>query len=270
MGVDRASGFRSVGMTTSIIERMAVEVDGSGEPIVMVHGLGGTSNTFTPQMEVAGRLRAIRPDLPGSGRSPANGQISIQAFVDRIVAAARTLGVERAHFVGHSMGTIVCCHIAVQHPGLVRSLALLGPVLTPPDAVRKALQDRAQKARSEGMAPIADAIVQAATSSDTKSTQPLAVAFVRESLMRQDAEGYARSCEALAAAEPADIGRIKCKVLLITGDEDAVAPPSGVRAMAERMEAAQTMVLGRCGHWTGIERTRDVNGALRSFYFGRA
>src|SRR5690349_136601 len=145
-GAGRASGVRSAGMTTSIIERMAVEVDGSGEAVVMVHGLGGTSNTFTPQMEVTGRLRAIRPDLPGSGRSPANGSISIQTFVDRIVAAARTLGVERAHFVGHSMGTIVCCHIAVQHPALVRSLALLGPVLTPPDAVRKALRDRAQKA----------------------------------------------------------------------------------------------------------------------------
>jgi 3-oxoadipate enol-lactonase len=249
-GAGGASDSGGVGMTTSIVERMAVEVDGSGEAVVMVHGLGGTSNTFTPQMEVAGRLRTIRPDLPGSGRSPANGSISIQGFVDRVVAAARTLGVERAHFVGHSMGTIVCCHIAVQHPGLVRSLALLGPVLTPPDFVRKALRERAQKARAEGMAPIAD--------------------FVRESVMRQDAEGYARSCEALASAEPADIGRIKCKALLITGDEDAIAPPSGMRAMAERMEAAQTMVLGRCGHWTGIERTRDVNAALRSFYFGRA
>ena len=257
-------------MGTHVIERMTVEVDGSGEAMIMIHGLGGTSNTFTPQMEVAGRMRTIRPDLPGSGRTPANGAISIQGFVDRIVGAARALGVERAHFVGHSMGTIVCCHIAVQHPGLVRSLALLGPVLAPPDAVRKALRDRAQKARSEGMAPIADAIVQAATSADTKSTQPVAVAFVRESLMRQDAEGYARSCEALAAAEPADIARIKCKALLITGDEDAVAPPSGMRAMAERMDSAQTMVLGRCGHWTGVERARDVNTALRSFYFGRA
>jgi pimeloyl-ACP methyl ester carboxylesterase len=257
-------------MTTSIVERMAVEVEGSGEVVVMVHGLGGTSNVFTPQMDVTGRMRSVRPDLPGSGRSPANGPLSIQTFVDRVVATARTLGVDRAHFVGHSMGTIVCCHIAEQHPSLVRSLALLGPLLAPSDAARQGLRDRAAKARAEGMAPIADAIVQAATSADTKSTQPVTVALVREFLMRQDAEGYAKSCEALAAAQPADVSRIKCKTMLITGDEDVVTPPSGVRAMAERMDTPQTIILNRCGHWTGLERTREVNQALRSFYFGRA
>jgi pimeloyl-ACP methyl ester carboxylesterase len=168
------------------------------------------------------------------------------------------------------MGTIVCCHIAEQHPSLVRSLALLGPLLAPSDAARQGLRDRAAKARAEGMAPIADAIVQAATSADTKSTQPVTVALVREFLMRQDAEGYAKSCEALAAAQPADVSRIKCKTMLITGDEDVVTPPSGVRAMAERMDTPQTIILNRCGHWTGLERTREVNQALRSFYFGRA
>ena len=257
-------------MTTSIVERMAVEVEGSGDAVVMVHGLGGTSNVFTPQMEVAGRMRSIRLDLPGSGRSPANGALTIQGFVDKVVTAVRTLGVERAHFIGHSMGTIVCCHLAEQHPSLVRSLALLGPLLAPSDTARQGLRERAVKARAEGMAPIADAIVQAATSSDTKSTQPVTVALVREFLMRQDAEGYARTCEALAAAEPAEVGRIRCKSMLITGDEDVVAPPSGVRAMAERMDTPQTIILNRCGHWTGLERAREVNAALRSFYFGRA
>jgi 3-oxoadipate enol-lactonase len=257
-------------MGSHVIERMTVEVDGSGDAVVMIHGLGGTSNTFTPQMDVVGRMRAIRPDLPGSGRSRANGPLSIQSFADRVVAAARALGIERAHFVGHSMGTVVCCHIAAQNPSLVRSLALLGPLLAPSDAARNGLRDRARKAREEGMAPIADAIVQGATSADTRSNQPVTVALVREFLMRQDAEGYARTCEALAAAEPADLGRIKCKALLITGDEDAIAPPSGARAMAERMDTAQTIILNRCGHWTGLERAREVNDALRSFYFGRA
>jgi 3-oxoadipate enol-lactonase len=142
--------------------------------------------------------------------------------------------------------------------------------LAPSDAARQGLRDRAAKARTEGMAPIAEAIVQAATSADTKSTQPVTVALVREFLMRQDAEGYARSCEALASAQPADVSRIRCKTLLITGDEDVVTPPSGVRAMAERMDTPQTIILNRCGHWTGLERTREVNQALRSFYFGRA
>jgi pimeloyl-ACP methyl ester carboxylesterase len=257
-------------MSTQIIERMAVEVDGSGDAVICIHGLGGTSNTFTPQMRVLdGRCRVVRPDLPGSGRSPAGGTLTIQGFVDAVVRMAGVLGIERAHLIGHSMGTIVCQHIAVQQPRLARSLFLAGPLLAPADAARKGLKDRAGKARTEGMAPIADAIVQAATSADTKSNQPVTVALVREMLMRQDAEGYARTCEALAEAGAADVGRIGCPTVLLTGDEDAVAPPTEVRALAGRIAGARASVFNRCGHWATFERAAEVNAVLKEFYAGR-
>ena len=51
------------------IDRMAVEVDGEGDAIVLVHGLGGSCNTWTPLMPALARMRAVRIDMPGSGRS---------------------------------------------------------------------------------------------------------------------------------------------------------------------------------------------------------
>src|SRR5437870_3996588 len=73
-------------MTTQMIERMAVELDGQGTPVILVHGLGGTSNFYTPQAAaLAERYWTIRPDLPGSGRSPAWEQTTIQSFVDALV-----------------------------------------------------------------------------------------------------------------------------------------------------------------------------------------
>ena len=258
-------------MTTVAVERMQVETEGSGEPIVMLHGLGGTSNTFCPQvLGLNGNYRTIRPDLPGAGRSPASASITIQSLVDMAARAARALGVERAHFVGHSMGTIVCQHIAEQHPELVRSLALFGPIHQPPEPARKGLADRAAKARNEGMPGIADQIVQATLSGDTKSNAPVAVALVREFIMRQDAEGYARNCEALAAAQPANLDRIKCPVRLVTGDEDPVAPASNARTMAERLSDARVTILNRCGHWSTIERPQDCNQVLKELLGGRA
>ncbi len=74
------------------------------------------------------------------------------------------------------------------------------------------------------MQAIADALVQAAISTETRTRRPVAVAFVRESLMRQCPDGYARSCDALADAQPAEVGGIECPTLLVTGDEDVVAP----------------------------------------------
>lgn len=258
-------------MSSLAVERMQVEVEGSGDPVIMLHGLGGTSNTFCPQvLGLGGRYRTIRPDMPGSGRTPVSGSLTIQSMVDAVVRAAKAIGAERAHFVGHSMGTIVCQHVAEQHPELVRSLALFGPIHQPPEPARKGLGDRAAKARNEGMPGIADQIVEATLSGDTKSNAPVAVALVREFIMRQDAEGYARNCEALAAAQPANLDRIKCPVRLVTGDEDPVAPASNARTMAERLFDARVTILNRCGHWSTIERPQECNQVLRELFGGRA
>jgi pimeloyl-ACP methyl ester carboxylesterase len=214
-------------------------------------------------------LRVIRPDLPGSGRSRLIDTPSIPRFAELIVRMAQVLGIERAHFAAHSLGTIVCQHIAVQQPQLVRSLILLGPLLEPPEAARQGLQERARAARSGGMAPIADAVVQGTLAASSRSEQPLSVVLVREMLMRQDSEGYARTCEALAAVTAAAIRSIRCPVLLLAGNEDPVAPPSVARMMAEHIEGAQLTVFDRCGHWTMFERVAEVNSAMRQFYSGR-
>ena len=83
-------------MATQLLERMAVEIDGAGDAMVMLHGLGGTSNVFTPQMGLlAPRFRVVRPDLPGAGRSPATGDITIPGVVETVLRAVRAL-VEQA------------------------------------------------------------------------------------------------------------------------------------------------------------------------------
>ncbi|MEZ5831762.1 MAG: alpha/beta hydrolase [Dongiaceae bacterium] len=257
-------------MTTQIVDRMAVEIDGEGDPVILLHGLGGTSNTWTPQMGVfAGRCRAVRPDLPGSGRSPLPGEaLSIDSLVDWVIRMAERLGIARAHFAGHSMGTILCQHIAARAPKLVRSLALIGPLTAPPDAARKGLKDRAHKARAGGMANIADAIVQAATSSQSKTSNPVAIAATRESLMRQPPEGYAANCEALSEAMAADPAAISCPALLIAGEDDVVAPPSVARGLADRLQGARVHVLPRIGHWLTFEAANEVNGLLKEFLSG--
>jgi 3-oxoadipate enol-lactonase len=259
-------------MPLHTFDRMVLEDEGEGDAVVCVHGLGGSSNTFTPLMPALARHRVLRVDLPGSGRSQsAEGALSIARMVDAVVNACERLRLQKAHFIGHSMGTIVCQHLAVQSPALVRSLTLFGPLMAPPEAARTGLRARAAKARHEGvsgMHAITATLLAASVSADTRQRLPLAVAFVRESLMRQSGEAYARSCEALADAEAARVENITCPVLLVTGDEDPVAPPQAVRAMAERLHTAastRVVILPRCGHWTPVERAEECQAELRSF-----
>ena len=252
------------------VERMAVEIQGEGEPVVMIHGLGGTSNTFTPVLAAFARHRTIRFDLPGSGRSPrVDGPLSLRLFVERALLVMRKAEVERAHVVAHSMGTIVAAHLAATEPGKVTSLALFGPLLAPPDPARTAIRARAAEARKGDMQPIADALLQSSVSADTRIKRPAAAAFVRELLMRQDAEGYARTCEALAEMQPADTSRIDCPTLLVTGDEDVVAPPQSVRMMSERIAGSRVEVLRGCGHWTPVEKPEECTALLQRFLLER-
>ena len=260
-------------MAFHLIDRMAVEDEGDGDAVVCLHGLGGSSNTWTPVMPALSPYRVVRIDLPGSGRSHAvPGTLSIERLAQAVLTVCARLGIARAHFLGHSMGTIVCQWLAAEHPKLVHSLALFGPLLAPPEPARAAIRTRATKARTEGaagMQDIAQALMSAATSADSRARFPAAAAFVRESLMRQDPDGYARNCDALANAQPAAVERIRAAVLLVTGDEDGVAPPQSVRALAEQMSGVpggvRTVILTRCGHWTPIERPEDCSRELRDF-----
>lgn len=260
-------------MATSFVERMAVEEDGAGDAVLLIHGLGGTSNTWAPLMTVFARHRALRPDLPGSGRSHrVEGPLSIARFVEAMLRVLKEFSVERAHVVAHSLGTIVAAHLAAAEPSRVRSLALFGPLLAPPDPARAGIRARGEKARQEGVAgmqAIADALLQAATSGETRAKRPAAAAFLRESVMRQDPDGYGRSCDALVEAQPADASRIACPTLLVTGDEDAVAPPQSVRMMGQRIAGSRVEVLRGCGHWTPLEKPEECSELLRRFYMQR-
>jgi pimeloyl-ACP methyl ester carboxylesterase len=266
----------ALAVATEFVDRIAIEWDaaaGASDSVLMIHGLGGTSNTWTPILDGFRRFAMLRFDLPGSGRSArVEGPLSIARFVTASLRVLAAKGLERAHVAAHSLGTIVALHLAADQPKLVRSLALFGPLLAPPDPARTAIRARGEKLRREGvvgMQEVADALVQVATSAETRQKRQVAAAFVRESLMRQDPEGYARTCDALAEAVPADASRIHCPTLLVTGEEDVVAPPQAVRALGAKIADAQVEVLRGCGHWEPVEKPEECISLLQRFYARR-
>ena len=262
-------------MTIVWIDKMAVDTRGEGDAVVMVHGLGGSMNAWTPLLPALARHRVVRVELPGSARSrhayaladsaPAGGALSMEVFADSVIRVCAVLGITNAHFVGHSMGTIVCQHIATKSPSLVRSLALFGALAEPYPDMREGMVQRAAVARSEGMFDIAEGISSYALSPSSFEAQPVTVAYVREGIAAQDPEGFARNCLALAEATATRIELIRCPVLLVSGDEDRVTPLSGARALADKLADARVEVLSRCGHWPMLERAAESQRLLRDF-----
>jgi 3-oxoadipate enol-lactonase len=247
-------------------KELAVEVDGQGPAVLLVHGLGGTSNFFQPQAEVlAETFQVIRPDLEGSGRSPVSGVLSIDSLADDLAHLLDTLGIETARVVGHSLGTLVVRSLAARYPDKVSALVLLGAVRPPAPAGQEATRARAATVREKGMAAVASTIVANATSEATRRDRPEVAAFVRELLMRQDPEGYARSCEALAAAADPEPVDSSLPFLLLTGDVDKVGPADVSHELAAAHGNATVEIFPGCGHWTALEAARATTDQLIKF-----
>jgi 3-oxoadipate enol-lactonase len=153
--------------------------------------------------------------------------------------------------VGCSLRTMVCQHLAVNYPERVNSLVLLGPI--------------AALSQMNGMGPVADTLIQTALSTATGATNPSLVAFLREGIVRQSVEGYARTCEALARAMPADVDQIQWSALLITGDEDQMAPPQQSRLLAKAIARSRFILLSRVAYMNPFEEPREVNQAVLNF-----
>lgn len=248
------------------VDGMCVEVSGDGPPLVLVHGLGGTSNFWQPVLSSLNmRFTVYRPDLPGSGRSPKSDHSTVAGFVSNLIALFDHAKIEGAHLAGHSFGSLVVQHVASMYPERVKRLALVGPIKAPTESGRAGARDRAKKVRAEGMAAVADAIVTAATAAVTREQKPVAAAFVRELLMRQDAEGYASTCEALADAIDPDRSRITSPTLLLTGAEDGVGTPATAEQLSREIANSVVKVIKGCGHWTAIEEPEETARALDQF-----
>lgn len=195
----------------------------------------------------------------------ADHRISIESHADDLAGVLDALDVASGAVVGHSMGTLVVRNLAANHPEKVTALALLGAVADPADAGRQAQRDRAATLRAKGTVAVAPGVVANALSETTRRDKPEVAAFVRELVMRQDAEGYARNCEALAAAtDPGPISPA-LPLLLITGTDDKVGPPTVSQALADAHGNAVIEIVEGIGHWTAIEAAGPVTDHLVKF-----
>jgi pimeloyl-ACP methyl ester carboxylesterase len=249
-------------------KELAVEITGEGPVVLLVHGLGGTSNFYQPQVTaLAERFTVVRPDMEGSGRTAVRGRLTIEGFANDLADLVKNLDAGPVRVVGHSMATITVRLLAATRPELVSHLALLGAVPAPlPEAGQQGQHDRAAKARAGEMPAIADAVMANATAEATRRDHPATAAAVRELVLRQDPEGYARSCEALAGASDPGPVDPTLPLLLVTGADDGVGKPEVSQALADAHGAATLDVLDDCGHWTALERPHEVTEHLLKFF----
>ncbi len=101
-------------------------LEGSGPDLLFIHGWCGDSSHFDPQIaSFRDDHRVLVPDLPWHGRSPKEGEITIEAFSTAIAELLDELGETSVPVIGHSLGGCIAVELATSRPDLVGSVMIL-------------------------------------------------------------------------------------------------------------------------------------------------
>ncbi len=239
---------------------------GTGEPLVLIHGVGMQAAAWYPQIEaLSDAFRVISVDMPGHGRSdPLEPGAGLAQFVAWAIDFIETLGLGAVNLAGHSMGSLIAAGVAATRPNLVRRVAVLNGVYRRTGEAREAVLRRAAELRSGTI----DVATPLRRWFNAEEAQQLAAQRVAAWLEAVDLGGYATAYTAFARGDEVYADRwpeIACPALVLTGSDD----PNSTPAMAEQMAAAaqrgHAVVLENERHMANLTAPDAVNRALRDW-----
>jgi 3-oxoadipate enol-lactonase len=249
---------------TSLGHSIGFDEAGGGDalPIVFLHGVGSDKSVWHPQLAHFGaRRRAIAFDYPGYGDSdPAPEGTTRDDYAEAIRSALQTVGVERAHICGLSLGGVVA--IALHHaaPALCESLILADTFAVHPDG--RAIYERSL-AGSGDLAAMAEARVDMLLG---EPADPAVRSEVAETMSRIDPAAYCIGAEAVWLADQRDrAGAIAKPTLIIVGDQDLITPIDRSNELVDLIPDARMQVITGAGHLTNLEKPREFNRIIDEF-----
>jgi pimeloyl-ACP methyl ester carboxylesterase len=228
-------------------------------PVVLIHGAGGNHLYWPSEVRRLAGCPVYALDLPGHGKSPGRGHQSIQAYSQNILAWLLEVGLHRAVFVGHSMGSAIALTLALEHREHVIALGLIGSAarIPPPPG---SLEDSASQTTF-------NAAVQRLTA---EAFSPQASPHLVELAAQRMAETRASVVHGdLIACDAFDITRhlhrIRKPTLIITGSDDKLAPLRQAQFLGSKLRNNRLEVVPDAGHMVMIEKPKEVASLLVGF-----
>ncbi|MDT0454401.1 alpha/beta fold hydrolase [Streptomyces sp. DSM 41527] len=259
------------------------EDEGSGEPLVLVHGHPFNRSMWRPQTEYFSRAgrRVIAPDLrgygdstmpPGTtaapGASATPDATPLATFARDLVDLLDHLGIERCALGGLSMGGQIVMECYRLFPERISALLLADTFAAAetPDG-KTARYDMAERLLREGMADYAHEVLDKMVSPDTITARPDVAAHVLEMMATTPPEGAAAALR--GRAERPDytelLPRITVPTLIVVGTEDTYTPVSDALHLHERIPDSRLTIIEQAAHMPNLEQPHTFNAALHEF-----
>lgn len=222
------------------------EISGAGKPLILIHGLGGSSRWWARNVPGFARFWRVHVvDLPGFGRS--RGQrFMLHNAAELLVRWMDALDLTRASVVGHSMGGLVGAHLAAQFPDRVERLVLVDAAALPLE--RFSPRDAWRMIWGLQHLPLTLLPVLCA---DALRAGPRTVLNALRQLLRTDIS--------------ADLARVEAPTLIVWGEHDATLPLAVGQRLHACLRQATLLVISDAGHCPMWQRPDVFNHAVSQF-----
>lgn len=223
--------------------KMYYESYGSGEPLLFIHGNGGSINNFLYQIPYfSQRYRVIIADSRSQGKSADKGDsLSYEMMADDLNALLDSLHLDSCYVVGWSDGGINGLLLAIRHPDKVKKLAVTGANLSPDTTCINAFA-------YHWAMNYYQALLHKTETPEVKQEKKLFH---------------------LLAYEPhiplKDLQTIKCPTLVIGGDHDIILPQHSL-LIAQNIPKSYLWILPNSGHSTPIFYKDEFNATVGNFF----
>jgi 3-oxoadipate enol-lactonase len=238
-----------------------------GVPIVFLHAYPLNASMWDAQRAAFTHRQLLAPDFPGFGGRPP-GARTLDGFAESVLEDMDSAGIDRAVFVGLSLGGYVAFRIHARWPRRVAGV-VFADTRSGPDSVESASKrtEQAERVQREGVGWLPETVIPAILGETTRRDRPEVVARIRRMILDANAEGVARALLAMRDRPDStdSLPKIGVPVLAMAGAEDTLTPVEEARRIADGTPNGSLVVVPAAGHLSNLENPQAFNSALREF-----
>lgn len=250
---------------------ITLSADLLGEPgartVCLVHALAADNGLWAEQVPVllAAGYRVLRVELRGHGGSQAtSGAYTMRLLGDDLAFVLRRLDLGPVDYVGLSLGGMSGQALALDHPGLLRSIVIC-------DALPESLPNadaiwgpRLAAVRAAGsVRPVAQATIERWLTPAFQAAKPARFAEILGTIEATTAEGYGGCVEAIMAfSHVARLPQLSIPALILCGEDDHAVPPAEGERIARLVPDGRFIAVEGARHLPNVEKPGDFNRVL--------
>ncbi|HEY4386093.1 MAG TPA: alpha/beta fold hydrolase [Ktedonobacteraceae bacterium] len=231
--------------------RVRYEVVGEGEPVVLVHGLSGSTLWWRRNMAALARHhRVYLVDLPGFGAMRfQRSRFALEQVASWLLQWMEAVGLRKVHLIGHSMGGHICLWLAAYHPEIVSRLVLTAPAVIP----------RTNTVFGYFLPLLAG----------TRYTSPSFLGILLYDAWRAGPLTLFQAARDLIAHDGRTVmQRVQAPTLLVWGEHDTLVPATLAPIIREEIPDARLQILEGAGHVCMFDRAHEFNRVVLAFLRG--